>query len=62
MKIPPFAALAVAVGAFGSMPVFIRYFAWHLDAWTVNGVSYCLVGVAAAMVILHVRTVIVDGK
>ena len=43
MKIPPFAALAVAVGAFGSVPVFVRYFAWHLDAWTVNGVRYGLV-------------------
>ena len=51
MKIPPFAALAVAVGAFGSIPVFVRYFAWHLDVWTVNGVRYCLVAVAAAIYI-----------
>jgi drug/metabolite transporter (DMT)-like permease len=51
MKIPPFAALAVAVGAFGSVPVFVRYFAWHLDVWTVNGVRYGLVAVAAAIYI-----------
>ena len=29
--------------AFGPAPIFVRYFAWHLDAWTVNGVRYGLV-------------------
>lgn len=29
--------------AFGPAPVFVRHFAWHLDAWTVNGVRYGLV-------------------
>ncbi len=39
-KIAAVASLVAAMLGFGVIPIFLRYFADYLDAWTVNGVRY----------------------
>ena len=37
-------AMAISIVGFSSVPLFLKHFTHHLDAWTVNGLRY---GVAA---------------
>lgn len=44
--------LTGSVLAFGSVPLFLRHFSSHLDAWTVNGVRYATAALIWLPVIL----------
>lgn len=42
VKLTPLLCLGVVICGLGSVPVFIRYLAQLLDAWTVNGIRYAV--------------------
>lgn len=54
--------LAAAALCYGTIPIFVRYFAAYLDAWTVNGVRYLVGSLIWLPAVLTLRREVPAGK